>query len=704
MNQGPSFYTPLDEDRDEIRLLSIQPQQESGLIICHLEKASLKAFSNSYRDFLSTLSSTGKSKRGVLVDWIDSRCQGGYTTSASSAQNSDQIPSQHYHRFIWGDFAALSYVWGEEHGIGKILVNGQEMQVTRNLEVALHHLSSESKFAAEYKLWIDAICINQSDLEERGRQITRMRNIYGNAWSVIAWLGEEKLDSSRAIGLVKQLADANANGYAQELESRLRNNPDCMGVGVWLALQQFMLRPYWTRMWIIQELVLGGYTTAIQAGSHSIDWSTFCKGICVLFQHLWIVKDTLLARDIERSSLDIDNRWSTWSLHHVNKDLWTLTQHKELGGHPLGLGRLLETANSADCTDVRDKVYGLIGMIDPAVVQQLSPNYKAMPSDIFAEVTRAFITTYGNLEPLRECNPWGKAQSPSWAADWTWDGRIRYSRPEATLWGPFFTENSVKEAQTVSVYKASGDVSPQFSFSSDNLHLSCRGVTIDHIDGLSARGNGYFHWEEESIIQPSCKILAYGNNNINKRALCHTLIMNRVADGIKADDTHTAIFSLPSTFASAFPQFLKRNWNWLADQNGYYFRWERWRHANKSFLVGGRRLDEYFVDEIPSDASERTYAEVYACFDRTCKARRFMSTAKGYLGWVPDNIYGNATDQVRCGDIIAILFGCSTPVLLRPVGNKFIILGEVYLHGFMDGEAVASICLDRAQGQDFTLS
>jgi hypothetical protein len=179
--------------------------------------------------------------------------------------------------------------------------------------------------------------------------------------------------------------------------------------------------------------------------------------------------------------------------------------------------------------------------------------------------------------------------------------------------------------------------------------------------------------------------------------------MDRVADGEKPDGSHAAIFSLPSTFASASSQFLERNWIWLLGQGGYYFRWERWRSANKTFLVGGQPLDEYFVDDLPSNASERTYTEVYACFDRTCKARRFMSTAKGYLGWVSDNIYGTDTDQVRRGDMIAIIFGCSTPVLLRPVRNDFVILGEVYVQGIMDGEAVASICLDRTQIQEFVL-
>jgi hypothetical protein len=125
MDQCLSLYTRLDEDQDEIRLLSVQSQQDNGLIICHLENVSLKAFTDPYRDFISVLSSTDKSKRRGMSDWIDSRYSGGYTTSIPTAQNSDKIPSQHCYRFIWGDFAALSYVWGENQSVGKILDNGQ---------------------------------------------------------------------------------------------------------------------------------------------------------------------------------------------------------------------------------------------------------------------------------------------------------------------------------------------------------------------------------------------------------------------------------------------------------------------------------------------------------------------------------------------------------------------------------------------------
>lgn len=89
-----------------------------------------------------------------------------------------------------------------------------------------------------------------------------------------------------------------------------------------------------------------------------------------------------------------------------------------------------------------------------------------------------------------------------------------------------------------------------------------------------------------------------------------------------------------------------------------------------------------------SDASELDYSEVYSCFDRASQKRRFMVTKNGYMGWAPDNIYGKANQQTKKGDLIVILFGCSTPIVIRPRGSRFQVIGEAYVQGFMDGEAL----------------
>jgi hypothetical protein len=115
----------------------------------------------------------------------------------------------------------------------------------------------------------------------------------------------------------------------------------------------------------------------------------------------------------------------------------------------------------------------------------------------------------------------------------------------------------------------------------------------------------------------------------------------------------------------------------------------------------GKPLDNYFSETIPDGASEYDYTEAYNCADRIIKGRRFMTTTKGYLGWAPDNMYGNDENQVRKGDKVAVLFGCSTPIVIRPYGNYFQVLGEAYVQGIMDGEAVEFLESGQCETRDF---
>ncbi|KIM95562.1 hypothetical protein OIDMADRAFT_98622, partial [Oidiodendron maius Zn] len=106
-------------------------------------------------------------------------------------------------------YKALSYTWGEPNLDGSsnsILITGSSLRVTENLDHALRQLRNEinSTELPSY-WWIDAICINQGDVEERNSQVALMRRIYGSAMQVQVWLGDEDNDSTEAIGLVKKL-------------------------------------------------------------------------------------------------------------------------------------------------------------------------------------------------------------------------------------------------------------------------------------------------------------------------------------------------------------------------------------------------------------------------------------------------------------------------------------------------------------------
>jgi hypothetical protein len=79
-----------------------------------------------------------------------------------------------------------------------------------------------------------------------------------------------------------------------------------------------------------------------------------------------------------------------------------------------------------------------------------------------------------------------------------------------------------------------------------------------------------------------------------------------------------------------------------------------------------------------------------------------MTTENGYMGWAPDNIYGMDYAQSRPGDLIAIVYGRSTPIAIRPHGTCYQILGEAYVQGLMDGEALEFVENGTLKVQDIT--
>jgi hypothetical protein len=100
------------------------------------------------------------------------------------------------------EFEALSYTWGDPEQTHRIVCDGKEMRVTENLYAALRSLRYPNHSRL---LWVDAICINQADIEEKSDQVGMMDDLYGIATSAIVFLGEESDDNDLAIDFVENL-------------------------------------------------------------------------------------------------------------------------------------------------------------------------------------------------------------------------------------------------------------------------------------------------------------------------------------------------------------------------------------------------------------------------------------------------------------------------------------------------------------------
>lgn len=104
---------------------------------------------------------------------------------------------------VRNNYVALSYCWGSEDATREITCNAQALKITPALEVALCHIRHPTQAV---RLWIDQICINQKDNQEKGQQVQLMSLIYRNAARVIIWLGPEDMYTQAAIKMISRLA------------------------------------------------------------------------------------------------------------------------------------------------------------------------------------------------------------------------------------------------------------------------------------------------------------------------------------------------------------------------------------------------------------------------------------------------------------------------------------------------------------------
>ncbi|KAF5579833.1 heterokaryon incompatibility het-6 [Fusarium pseudocircinatum] len=159
------------------------------------------------------------------------------------------------------EYHALSYEWGEaSNDDPSITVNGHKVQIRRNLFDALRSIRKPTE---DQKLWVDAICINQSDVDEKSEQVSMMGNTFSRAIGVIAWLGPANDDSDLAMDLMSDDKSLDASLPSLSKDSREGR-----------ALSALSFRTYWRRIWIIQELYLAR-TFVVWCGAKSIPRDTF---------------------------------------------------------------------------------------------------------------------------------------------------------------------------------------------------------------------------------------------------------------------------------------------------------------------------------------------------------------------------------------------------------------------------------------------
>lgn len=194
------------------------------------------------------------------------------------------------------DFEALSYAWGDATTSCVAFVSDNAVRTNRcgylplakNLETALRYLRLPKEIC---RLWIDAVCINQQDLQERAAQVVRLRTIYHMASRVLVWLGPGSHDSGVALQtlayLGKQIEVSNAQwifraSNATEPDWWNLHHPLPWTMDQWASIERLFARPWFRRLWVVQEIAVANEEAVFLCGDESLSWHVLRRAILAL--------------------------------------------------------------------------------------------------------------------------------------------------------------------------------------------------------------------------------------------------------------------------------------------------------------------------------------------------------------------------------------------------------------------------------------
>jgi ankyrin repeat protein len=281
------------------------------------------------------------------------------------------------------EYEALSYTWGSSEQFYEISLNDIPIPVTVNLSRALWDLRYPDR---DRILWVDAICINQEDVKERGHQVKQMASIYKNAEQVVVWLGRPNLDTSSVFRHMRKLEKiATEHAYHewevsdrrwQKLWSTAKPMVDAETT-TWLLQQrrglESILRHQWfTRVWIIQEIA-NARSATIMCGTLTVSSRIFAAmpslvGI-TMDPHCQAIFDVM------PGPLRKHSWWAK------RRDLRTL----------------LLKFRWSKASDSRDVIYALLGISsDARNSEYLLPNYELSEEEVVRD-TLAFLLSFNDL-------------------------------------------------------------------------------------------------------------------------------------------------------------------------------------------------------------------------------------------------------------------------------------------------------------------
>ncbi|KAK0717732.1 heterokaryon incompatibility protein-domain-containing protein [Lasiosphaeria miniovina] len=323
-------------------------------------------------------------------------------------------------------FEAVSYRWDPDSPPQPILLDGQRSVVSGSLYTMLACLRHRD---SPRLLWVDAVCINQADTDEKSWQVMGMGRIYRAADAVLGWLGPSTRGSN-------PLATISLPGPLRELRKsvpalfRGRRNRR------WLDVVLLLTNEWFSRVWIVQEAAFAKILT-LRLGDTEVSWEAF-EEVVSIFNQRGAVFEGLINGPGSPERLATAARAALQNVVSLNAiRVWVRENRDTLvsssrSPHVRGLlfYEVVRRCGMFASTDPRDRVYGLLGLSTRQARQTVSIDYTKVAAAVLADAARFTLLHEGFMETLdlagighyrHQPSPFLEAgsQLPSWAPDWT---------------------------------------------------------------------------------------------------------------------------------------------------------------------------------------------------------------------------------------------------------------------------------------------
>lgn len=602
-------------------------------------------------------------------------------------------------------YYTLSYAWGLQSHISGAIdrhslhIGKEKFPVLAALRSFFQVLGAKDAELQDTWWWIDSICINLEDMQERSQQVQLMGDIYRRAQKVVIWLGEGSDDTARAFDFMHLL-----NKTIRELQQQRAKFPTTAALvdeirlvfhadhyqQHWDALINFCQRGWWSRVWTLQEYAISP-DASFWCGRRTISRLTVEGALeCT---------DKYMSVEIRERDLGFRRAWNRRRVHQ-----WVQMLRQAQGARvSMSLLALAAYSSCFEATDDRDRLYGLKGLATDTY--SLHADYTLSVEETYLRFAKGFIEHHKSLDiicfaSIHRSVP--ESTMPSWVPDWRATRLSPMPVPSMVSqtakshvgnFGDFrkVTKVETKIGNAEICYAASKDRQAEYYFSGSKL--VARGMIVDVVDGLAGSRNA-------ELVQSSTSSQSDGVTMASERlpvavsevlhSVCRSLVLGRKDRYLRFAvplDEYFHVFAWlcgqlvnKGSKSTLVPEEF-RQWFDRARQlriQGYSFE-SILKGSNEVTNIGSSSPDPHLEELIPNTFLNRFFDTIVRML------LRLTVTRNGRIGLIPE--------KARKGDLVCVLFGCSVPVVLRQCTDcdgeeTFLFVGECFLDGVMEGQGL----------------